>query len=200
MSLITEDNLGSLFKFLFSKSIIKHDDINFDDKVAFKTILELFNYDYKRYFNESNLVEEEKLTSRIELIGILLYRVARYYYLANSESVAGKYSNLGRLISGFEIYFSADIGKGLKINHGLGTVIGARCKIGDNLLIHQNVTLGDKNNMRPTIMNNVIIYSGAKILGGINIGNNAIIGANAVCMENVPDNSIAVGVPVRILK
>src|SRR5690242_6756085 len=99
-----------------------------------------------------------------------------------------------------EIYYSAEIGKGLKVNHGLGTVIGARTKIGENVLLHHGVTFGDKNGKRPCVKDNVTIYAGAKILGDITIGNNAIIGANSVCFSNVPDNATAAGVPARIIK
>lgn len=73
-------------------------------------------------------------------------------------------------------------------------------KIGDNCLIHQNVTLGDKNGGRPTIGDNCVIYAGAKILGDIHIGNNSIIGANAVVLKSCPENSTLLGIPAKIYK
>ena len=109
------------------------------------------------------------------------------------------YSLLARHIGQIEIFYSADIGKGFKINHGVGTVIGARCKIGDNCMIHQNCTIGDRKGGRPTIGNNVIIYAGAMILGDITIGDNTIIGANSVVTKSCPPNSILVGSPAKIV-
>lgn len=198
MSEIAKTNLGFFLDRLFSKSIIDYDNLNFKDYDGYENVLSEFKYDYQRYFNEPVMCYD-KLNSRIELIGILLYRLARYYYLNNDEICAVKYGNLGRLISGFEIYYSAEIGRGLKINHGLGTVIGARSVLGQNILIHQNVTLGDKNGNRPIINDNVIIYAGAKILGDLTVGTNAIIGANTLCMKDVPENAKAVGNPMRLI-
>ena len=104
---------------------------------------------------------------------------------------------LGRIQGLVEIYYSAQIGRGLKINHGIGSVIGARCVIGDNCLLHQGVTLGDKDGGRPIIGNNVIINAGAVVLGNITIGDDSIIGANTVCLKSVPSHAICVGVPAK---
>lgn len=92
---------------------------------------------------------------------------------------------------------SCTIGSNLKIEHFSGIVIGNKVVIGDNCTIYQQVTLGQKNNEYPIIGNNVTIYPGAKVLGGIKIGNNSVIGANAVVLNNVPDNAIAVGIPAK---
>lgn len=162
-------------------------------------ILEKYQFDYNRYFNES-YIDYNNFFSRIELIGILLYRIARWFYNNGNESVALHYSNLGRLISGFEIYYSANIGNGIKINHGMGLVIGARCQIGENVLLHQNVTLGDRHGERPILMDNVTIYAGAKVLGGVRLGNNCVIGANSVCLRDVPENKKMVGIPGKIIE
>lgn len=91
------------------------------------------------------------------------------------------------------------IGSHLRLDHFVGVVIGNGSIIGDNVKIYQNVTIGQKNNQYPTIGNNVIIYAGAKILGGIIIGDNSIIGANAVVLKDVPCNSVAVGIPAKII-
>lgn len=107
---------------------------------------------------------------------------------------------LGREIGQIEIFYSSTIGKAFKINHGVGTVIGARCKIGDNCTIHQNCTLGDHNGGRPTLGNNVIIYAGAMILGDIHIGDNSIVGANSVVLDSFPENSIIAGTPAKLIK
>ena len=113
--------------------------------------------------------------------------------------VKDAYSLLAWHIGQIEIFYSAEIGKGFKINHGLGTVIGARCKIGENCMIHQNCTIGDRKGGRPTIGNNVVIYAGAMILGDISIGDNTIIGANSVVTKSCPPNSILLGTPAKIV-
>lgn len=177
-------------------------DYNFDefvDEEIFHKALIFFETDYERYYPDA-IVSIDKVVSRLELVGILLYRLARTYFLARDEITANHLSNLGRIVSGFEIYYSADIGKGLKINHGLGTVIGARCVIGDNALIHQGVTLGDRNGARPTLLNNVSVYAGAKILGRVVCGNQSVIAANCVCITDVPDNAVMIGIPGKIKK
>jgi serine O-acetyltransferase len=190
--------LGKELKKLFQKFYIIEDvDIDFEDYATYKEALAIFQFDYNRYFPSEN-ISKDKLFSRIELIGILLYRISRHYYLNEKEEVALHYSNLGRIISGFEIFYSAEIGKGLKIYHGLGTVIGARCKIGENVLVHQNVTFGDRNGGRPVLLDNVTVYAGAKILGKIICGNNSVIAANCVCMIDVPDYGLIAGIPGKV--
>lgn len=197
--MINEHTLGPELERWFSKSILLTDRIDFKDTQAFKIVCEQFQLDYNRYFANETSISLEKLLSRSELVGILLYRLSRHYFLSTREFVAQQYSLLGRFLSGFEIYYSAQIGKGLKINHGLGTVVGARVIIGDNALLHQGVTFGDKNSGRPVLKDNVTVYAGAKILGSITIGNNSIIAANCVCFTDVPDDSMAVGVPAKII-
>ena len=118
---------------------------------------------------------------------------------APNNYAADAYSILGRHIGQIELYYSAEIGKGLKINHGIGTVIGARCRIGDNCMIHQNCTIGDRKGGRPQIGNNVIIYAGSMILGDIIIGDNTIIGANSVVTKSCPPNSVLAGTPAKII-
>lgn len=192
--------LGKELHLLFQKFyVLEEVGINFQDYTVYEEVLDVFQFDYNRYFPDE-IILKEKLFSRIELIGILLYRIARNYFLKNKEEVALHYSNLGRIISGFEIFYSAEIGSGLKINHGLGTVIGARCKIGENALVHQNVTFGDRNGGRPVLLDNVTVYAGAKILGNIVCGNNSVIAANCVCLTDVPDDGVIVGVPGKIKK
>jgi serine O-acetyltransferase len=197
---INSSTLGNELRFLFQKYyLLEVPEIIFEDIEIYEEALIYFEFDFRRYFPEQKIIKE-KLYSRIELIGILLYRISRVYYLKNQEKTANHFCNLLRIICGFEIYYSAEIGKGIKINHGLGTVIGARCKIGENALIHQNVTFGDRNGGRPILLDNVSVYAGAKVLGAITCGNNSVIAANCVCMIDVPDNGLIAGVPGRLKK
>lgn len=95
---------------------------------------------------------------------------------------------------------NAEIGRNLKLPHPMGVIVGLNAKIGENCTIYQQVTIGQKNNKFPIIGDNVTIYAGAKIIGDIKIGDNSIIGANAVVINDVAENSVAVGVPARIIK
>ena len=106
--------------------------------------------------------------------------------------------------TGIEIHPGAKIGKRLLIDHGMGVVIGETATIGDDCTIYHNSTLGgtgkDKYKRHPDIGNNVMVGSGAKVLGPIKIGNNVKIGANAVVLHDIPNNVTVVGVPERIVK
>lgn len=109
-----------------------------------------------------------------------------------------------RWATGVEIHPSATIGRGLFIDHGMGVVIGETAVIGKNVTIFQGVTLGGTGKQRgkrhPTIGDNVVIGAGAKVLGNITIGNDSMIGANAVVIRDVPEHSTVVGVPGRITR
>lgn len=123
--------------------------------------------------------------------------------LGNSEEAPfakDEFFLLGRHIGQIEMYYSATIGSAFKINHGVGTVIGARCRIGDNCTIHQNVTIGDRKGGRPKIGNDCMIYAGSMILGDIEIGDHSVIAANAVVIDSCPPNSLLVGTPAKTLK
>ena len=113
-------------------------------------------------------------------------------------------SQNSRRATGIEIHPAAKIGKGVFIDHGMGVVIGETTVIGDNCTIYQNVTLGgtgkDLGKRHPTIGNNVMIGSGAKVLGPFTVGDNSKIAAGAVVLSEVPPNSTCVGVPGRIVK
>lgn len=198
--IINSNNISQLIDSWFSKSIFKTIESDFDNTINYEEVLSIFKFDYNRYFPLEKNIQLDKLLTRPEIIGILLYRIARQFYLKGNESNANIHSNLATFLTGFEIYYTSDIDKGIKFNHGIGTVIGARTKIGKNAIIHHNVTLGDKDGGRPNLLDNVIVFPGAKIIGNITIGNNCVIGANCVCTINVPDNHIAVGIPARIIK
>ena len=162
--------------------------------------LDEFWFDYLRWYPNDKIIDIKKLLLTPQLHGILTYRLASYIYQYINEDFAEQadlISNIGRINSQSEIFYSAMIGRGLKVNHGIGTVIGARCTIGENCTIHQNVTLGDKNGGRPTLGNNCMIYAGAKIIGNITIGDNCVIGANSVVMNSFPEGSVIAGIPAR---
>lgn len=166
----------------------------------------IFATDYARWY--SGPFDADRLYTTPQLIAMLCYRIAKvlsrtppHNELEHSKVYAADaYSILGREIGQIEIYYSSEIGDGLKVNHGVGTVIGARCSIGKNCTIHQNCTIGDRKGGRPRIGNNVMIYAGSMILGDISIGDNSIIGANSVVTQSCPSNSILVGSPAKIIK
>ncbi|MBR3934577.1 MAG: serine O-acetyltransferase [Clostridia bacterium] len=132
------------------------------------------------------------------------HRIAHVFYKCKLFFIARLISQISRFITGIEIHPGAQIGKGLFIDHGMGVVIGETAIIGDNCTIYQNVTLGgtgkDKGKRHPTIGNNVMIGSGAKVLGPFTVGSNSKIAANAVVLSEVPENSTCVGVPARVVR
>jgi serine O-acetyltransferase len=138
------------------------------------------------------------------LHALVAYRVAHFFYKINLFFLARFISQMARFLTGIEIHPGAKIGKGLFIDHGMGVVIGETSIIGDNVLLYQGVTLGgtglEKGKRHPTIGNNVVIGTGAKVLGNITIGDNSYVGSNAVVIKDVPPNSTVVGVPGRITK
>ncbi|MBR3162846.1 MAG: serine O-acetyltransferase [Clostridia bacterium] len=130
---------------------------------------------------------------------IFFHRIAHFFYNHNMYFIARFISQFSRHITGIEIHPGAKIGKRLFIDHGMGVVIGETTSIGDDCTIYHNSTLGgtgkDKNKRHPDLGNNVMVGSGAKVLGPIKIGNNVKIGANSVVLKNVKDNVTIVGVP-----
>lgn len=146
----------------------------------------------------------EILLTYSSLKAIRSYRKAHWFYSHGFFTVARMISQHARNKTGIEIHPGAQIGKGLFIDHGMGVVIGETAIIGDNCLIYQGVTLGgtgkDKGKRHPTLGDNVLVGSGAKVLGPFKVGNNVKIAANAVVLNAIPDNCTAVGVPARIVK
>ncbi len=135
---------------------------------------------------------------------IRMYRRANFFYRHNMFFIARLISQHAARITGVEIHPGATIGRRLVIDHGHGVVIGETTEIGDDVLIYQGVTLGgtgkDTGKRHPTIGNNVMISSGAKVLGPFKVGDNSRIAAGAVVLEEVPENSTVVGVPARVVK
>jgi serine O-acetyltransferase len=142
---------------------------------------------------------------------VFFHQISNFFYKAGFDLIARIISQTIRFFTGIEIHPGAKIGKNLFIDHGMGVVVGETSEIGDNVTIYHNVTLGgsspsiDSERQRhekrhPTIGNDVVIGSGAQIIGPIKVGNNARIAANAVVVKDVPENATMVGIPARAVK
>lgn len=137
------------------------------------------------------------------LHAIMFYRVAHWFYKRRFFFIARLISTIARFLTAIDIHPGAKIGEGVFIDHGIGVVIGETAEIGNNVTIYQGVTLGgtgkDKGKRHPTIGNNVVVSSGAKVLGPFRVGDNSKIGAGSVVLKEVPPNCTVVGVPGRIV-
>lgn len=136
------------------------------------------------------------------LHAIWFHRLAHAFYKRKIFFIARVLSQVSRFLTGIEIHPGAKIGRRFFIDHGMGVVIGETCEIGNNVTIYQGVTLGgtgkEKGKRHPTLMDNVLVATGAKVLGSITIGENSKIGAGSVVLHNVPPNSTVVGIPGKI--
>lgn len=158
-----------------------------------------------------SIIERDPATkSRIEVLlcypcvhAMCFYRVAHKLYNWNMRVVARVLSQLARFLTGIEIHPGCKIGKRFFIDHGMGVVIGETTEIGDDVTLYQEVTLGgtgkDSGKRHPTIGNNVVIASGAKVLGPFKVGDNSKVGSGSVVLKEVPSNCTVVGVPGRIV-
>ncbi|MDE6426008.1 MAG: serine O-acetyltransferase [Ruminococcus sp.] len=146
----------------------------------------------------------EILLTYPSITAVRSYRIAHWFYKKKMFTIARMISQHSRRKTGIEIHPGAEIGKGLFIDHGMGVVIGETAVIGDNCLLYQGVTLGgtgkDKGKRHPTLGHNVLVGAGAKVLGPFKVGNNVKIAANAVVLNEIPDNCTAVGVPARVVR
>ena len=146
----------------------------------------------------------EVLLTYSGLHAIIFYRIAHSIHQAKIPFTPRFISQFGKWVTGIEIHPGATIGNGLFIDHGMGVVIGETSVIGDNVTLFQGVTLGgtggERGKRHPTLGNDIVVGTGAKILGNVKIGDNVQIGANAVVIKDVPPNSTVVGVPGRIVK
>ncbi len=135
---------------------------------------------------------------------IRMHRVANFFWRHHQTFIARWISQACVRKTGIEIHPAAKIGRRLVIDHGTGIVIGETTEIGDDVLIYQGVTLGgtgkDTGKRHPTIGNNVMISSGAKVLGPFKVGDNSRIAAGAVVLEEVPPDCTVVGVPARVVR
>ncbi|GKS64934.1 serine O-acetyltransferase [Nitrospira sp.] len=150
-------------------------------------------------------------TSKLEVIltyagfhALLAYRISHWLKGHDVPILPRVLSQLARWLTGVEIHPSAKIGTGFFIDHGMGVVIGETAEIGDYVTLFQGVTLGgtgkERGKRHPTLGNHVVVGAGAKILGGITIGDNVKIGANSVVLKSVAPNSTVIGVPGRVIK
>ena len=139
---------------------------------------------------------------------IFFHKIANFFAIAKFDLVARIISQLSRFLTGIEIHPKAKIGKNLFIDHGMGVVIGETSEIKDNVTIYHMATLGgiapsinsdEQRNLKrhPTLENNVVIGSGAQILGPVTVGKNAKVGANAVITKDVPENAVMIGIPAK---
>jgi serine O-acetyltransferase len=135
---------------------------------------------------------------------VIYHRIAHYFYRRGWFFLARWVSQHGRKKTGIEIHPGATIGRRLVIDHGMGIVIGETAEVHDDCLLYQGVTLGgtgkDKGKRHPTIGSNVLVGSGAKVLGPFRVGDNSRIAANAVVLSEVPPNCTAVGVPAQVVR
>ena len=135
---------------------------------------------------------------------ILFHKWSHWFYKKKHFFIARLISQLARGLTGIEIHPGATIGKNFFIDHGMGVVIGETCEIGDNVMLYHGVTLGgtgkDHGKRHPTIGNNVMISTGAKVLGPFKVGDNSRIAANAVVLQEVPEDSTVVGIPGKVVK
>ena len=166
-------------------------------------------------FLQSIIDRDPAAKSKLSLIltypgvkAVFFHQIAHFFCLAKFDLIARIISQTSRFFTGIEIHPKAKIGKNLFIDHGMGVVIGETSEIGDNVTIYHMATLGgispsvDSNSQRetkrhPTLKDNVVVGSGAQILGPIIIGKNAKIGANAVVTKDVGNNAIMVGIPAK---
>ena len=166
-------------------------------------------------FLQSIIDRDPAAKSKLSLIltypgvkAIFFHQIAHFFCLAKFDLVARIISQFSRFLTGIEIHPRANIGKNLFIDHGMGVVIGETSQIGNNVTIYHMVTLGgispsvNSNEQRltkrhPTLKDNVVVGSGAQILGPVTIGANSKIGANAVVTKDVPENAVMVGIPAK---
>ncbi len=146
----------------------------------------------------------EVLLTYSGLHALIMHRIANVFFKMRILFLPRYISQLAKFLTGIEIHPGATIGKRLFIDHGMGVVIGETTVIGDNVTLYQGVTLGgtgkEKGKRHPNIGNNVVVGTGAKVLGNITVGDNSYIGANAVVIKDVPPNSTVVGVPGRVTR
>lgn len=167
-------------------------------------MFETLHRDIQSFFDRDPAVRStwEVLFCYPGLHAVWFHRLAHWFWTHRLRLLARWISHVSRLLTGIEIHPAAQVGPGLVIDHGMGTVIGETAEIGENVTLYHNVTLGgvslEKEKRHPTVENCVVIGAGAQILGPIRIGARSRIGANAVVVKDVPSDSVVTGVPGRV--
>ncbi len=137
------------------------------------------------------------------LHAIWAHRLAHFFFKKKLFFIARVISQISRFFTGIEIHPGAVIGRRLFIDHGMGVVIGETCEIGDDVTLYQGVTLGgtgkERGKRHPTLADNVLVATGAKVLGSITVGENSKVGAGSVVLKDVPPNSTVVGIPGKVV-
>ena len=137
------------------------------------------------------------------LHAIWAHRLAHFFFKKKLFFIARVISQISRFFTGIEIHPGAVIGRRFFIDHGMGVVIGETCTIGDNVTLYQGVTLGgtgkERGKRHPTLEDNVLVATGAKVLGSIVIGANSKVGAGSVVLKDVPANATVVGIPGKVV-
>ncbi|MBN1215760.1 MAG: serine O-acetyltransferase [Candidatus Lokiarchaeota archaeon] len=172
---------------------------------SLQKILDFFVSDVSSAFNKDPAAKSilEVLTSYPGIKAVLLYRIAHFFWQIGMPFIPRYLSDIARDLTGIEIHPGAKIGSEFFIDHGSGVVIGETAEIGNNVTLYSGVVLGgvslEHKKRHPTVGDNVVIGTGAKLLGPITIGDNTRIGSNSVVVKNVPPNSVVVGVPGQVI-
>ncbi len=168
-------------------------------------ILNFFVSDVNAAFNKDPAARTliEVLTSYPGIKAVLLYRIAHFFWKLGLPYIPRYISGIARDLTAVEIHPGAEIGSDFFIDHGAGVVIGETAEVGNNVTIYAGVVLGGTNleqkKRHPTLGDNVVVGTGAKILGPITLGDNVRVGANSVVVNDVPSNCVVVGVPAKIV-
>lgn len=137
------------------------------------------------------------------LHAIWAHRLAHFFFKKKLFFLARAISQISRFFTGIEIHPGAVIGRRLFIDHGMGVVVGETCEIGNDVTLYQGVTLGgtgkERGKRHPTLADNVLVATGAKVLGSITVGENSKVGAGSVVLKDVPPNSTVVGIPGKVV-
>ena len=171
-----------------------------------KKVFSIIKEDIKTIYEKDPAAENilEVLFCYPGLHALIMHRIAHKLNYWKIPLLPRILSNISRFFTGIEIHPAARIGRRFFIDHGMGVVIGATTIIGDDVLLYQGVTLGGTGNehgkRHPTLGDNIVVGSGAKVLGNIEIGSNSRIGAGSVVVDSVPENSTVVGIPGRIVR
>lgn len=171
-----------------------------------KKVFSIIKEDIKTIYEKDPAAENilEVLFCYPGLHALISHRIAHKLNYWKIPLIPRIISNISRFFTGIEIHPAARIGRRFFIDHGMGVVIGATTIIGDDVLLYQGVTLGGTGNehgkRHPTLGDNIVVGSGAKVLGNIEIGSNSRIGAGSVVVDSVPENSTVVGIPGRIVR